>query len=92
MEVDLMSKIEEQHGNSVLWDDSIPKDVWENVFFWLPLESICRFFLVSKEWKALMASTRFFSLYSETRNKHPWILVNHDHDHHWLRYDFDNRT
>ncbi|KAH9293224.1 hypothetical protein KI387_041573 [Taxus chinensis] len=92
MDDDLMSKNEEQHGNHVLWDHSLPQDVWENVLLWLPLESICRFSLVSKEWKALMSSTTFFRRYSETRNKHPWILVNHDSGHHWLRYDYYSRT
>lgn len=48
----------------------------EQILAWLPLQSLCRFRLVCKDWTALISSTRFITKWADKPpNRNPWLLV-----------------
>nr|ADE75855.1 unknown [Picea sitchensis] len=49
----------------------------EEILAWLPLQSLCRFRLVCKDWNALISSTRFITTkwVDKPPNRKPWLVV-----------------
>jgi hypothetical protein len=56
---------------------ALPDDLKHKVLVWLPVECICRFRCVCKEWNALLSSTKFVtSKWGEApSNSLPWLVV-----------------
>lgn len=55
----------------------LPHNLIEEILVWLPMESLCRFRLVSKQWNDLISSTKFITTkWTEAPpNRMPWLVV-----------------
>jgi len=55
----------------------LPDDLKHEILVWLPVDCICRFRSVRKEWNALLSSTKFItSKWGEApSNSMPWLVV-----------------
>ncbi|PWA52758.1 protein kinase-like domain-containing protein [Artemisia annua] len=59
-----------------IMSDSIPYDIQEEIIKNLPIKSLVRFRLVSKQWKSLIDSSKFIACY-RTQQKHKHHLLGH---------------
>lgn len=80
-------------GEEGTWSE-LPKHLREEVVARVPLEYLCRFRLVCKQWHALISSTKFITTkWAEASpNRKPWLVVGPDVQYRLLAYCFFTRT
>lgn len=80
-------------GYEDTWSE-LPEHLREEVVARLPLECLCRYRLVCKQWLALISSTKFITTkWAEAPpNRRPWLLVGPDVQYRLLAYCFFTRT
>jgi hypothetical protein len=61
------------------WWSQLPDDLKENTLAWLPVESLCRYRCLCKEWNALISSTKFITKdwVAAPPNNKPWLVLCH---------------
>ena len=59
------------------WWSQLPNNLQEKALAWLPLEKLCRYCGVCKEWNALFSSPEFISKHwvAAPPNKKPWLVL-----------------
>lgn len=80
-------------GEEGTWSE-LPEHLREEVVARVPLEYLCRFRLVCKQWHALISSTKFITTkWAEASpNRKPWLVVGPDVQYRLLAYCFFTRT
>lgn len=72
----------------------LPEHLKEDILALLPLDCICKFRSVSKQWNALLSSTKFITnKWAEAPpNRNPWLVVGRDLESRIATYCFFTQT